>query len=69
MWRLLYLFLVVWNDAADKVWVCVSESGHEFGQLLLVELPDRPEHSLTSLKRSRQLGHPGHLIQTHDTIH
>lgn len=64
-----YLLLVVGNDAPDEVGVGVSERGHEFGQLLLIELPDRPEHSLTGLKRARQLGHPGHFIQTHDTVH
>ncbi len=64
-----YLFLVVGNDAADEVGVGVSERGHEFGQLLFIELPDGPEHSLTGLKRTGQLRHAGHLIQTHDTVH
>lgn len=46
----MHLFLVVRDDAAHKVGVCVSQGGHEFGQLLFVELAHSAEHSLTSLE-------------------
>lgn len=41
-----YLFLVVGDDAADKVRVCLVERLHQVGQLFLVELTDRTEHTL-----------------------
>lgn len=64
-------FLVVGDDAAHEVGVGVSESGHELGQLLLVELADCAEHALLGFVRGAEgrLVHPGHLVQAHDPIH
>ena len=45
---LLYLLLVVGDDAADKVRLRLVESPHQVGQLLLVELTNRSEHTLPS---------------------
>ena len=38
------LLLVVGNDAANEVGVCVTKSDHQLGELLLVKLGHRPEH-------------------------
>lgn len=65
---LCYLFLVVGNDAADKVGVRVPQGGHELGQLLLVQLAHGAEHAFTGLEGAGHLGH-GHLIQTDDPVH
>lgn len=42
----IYLLLMVGNDTSDKVGVGVSEGGHEFGELLLVQLANGTEHAL-----------------------
>jgi len=65
---LMYLLLVVGDDATDKVGVGVPQSGHELGQLLLVQLAHRAEHTLAGLEGTGHFGH-GHLIQTHDAVH
>lgn len=59
---------MVRDDAADKVGVGVPQSGHELGQLLLVQLAHGAEHALTGLKGTGHLGHARHLIQTHDVV-
>ena len=41
-----YLLLMVGDDAADKVRMCLVEGLHQIGQLLLVELTNRTEHTL-----------------------
>ena len=40
------LLLVVGNNAANEVRICVPQRRHELGQLFLVELTDGSEHSL-----------------------
>lgn len=40
------LLLMVGDDAADKVGVGVAQGGHQFAQLLLVQLPHCAEHAL-----------------------
>ena len=40
-----YLLLVVGDDTADKVRLCLTESLHQVGQLLLVKLTDCTEHA------------------------
>lgn len=60
---------MVGDDAANKVGVCVPQSGHELGKLLLVQLAHRAEHALACLKGTRHLGHARHLIQTHNAVH
>lgn len=59
---------MVRDDTADKVGVGVPQSGHEPGQLLLVELAHRAEHALTRLKGTGHLGHARHFIKTHDVV-
>lgn len=60
---------MVGDDAANKVWVGVPQCGHEFGQLLLVELPHGAEHAFTRLKGTGHLRHAGHFVQAHDAVH
>lgn len=64
-----YLFLMIWNDAADKVWVGVPQGGHELRQLLLVQLTHGAEHALASLERPGHFGHPGHFVQADNALH
>lgn len=66
-----YSFLVVGDDAANKVGVGVPQCGHELGERLLVQLADRAKHALLGFvggTKSRLI-HPGHLVQAHDTVH
>ena len=42
----MYLLLVIGDDTSDKVRLCLVESLHEVGQLLLIELTHRTEHTL-----------------------
>lgn len=60
---------MVWNDAANKVGVGVPQSGHELGELLLVQLAHCAKHAFAGFKGTRHLGHARHLIQTHNTVH
>lgn len=66
-----YSFLVVGDDAANKVGVGVPQRGHELGERLLVELADRAKHALLGFVGGTEsrLIHPGHLVQAHDTVH
>lgn len=48
---------MVGDDAANKVGVGVPQSGHELGQLLLVQLAHCAEHALAGLKGTGHLGH------------
>lgn len=41
----IYPFFMIWNDAADKVGVGIPQGGHQFGQLLLIELSNSTEHA------------------------
>lgn len=60
---------MVGDDAADKVGVCVPQSGHELGQLLLVQLAHCAEHALAGLKGTGHLRHARHFVQTHNAVH
>lgn len=60
---------MVGDDAANKVGVGVPQSGHELGQLLLVQLAHCAEHALAGLKGTGHLGHARHLVQPHDAVH
>lgn len=61
---------MVWDDAADKVRVGVSEGGHEVTQLLLVQLAHGAEHALTGFERTvHGVRHSCHFIQAHNTVH
>lgn len=60
---------MVGDDTANKVGVGVPQSGHELGQLLLVQLAHCAEHALAGLKGPGHLGHARHLVQTHDAVH
>ena len=52
---------MIGNDTANEVWIRVAQSGHEFGQLLFVELADRAEHAfLGALAECRIVGAFGH---------
>ena len=66
-----HLLLVVGDDAADEVGVGVPQRGHEFGQLLLVQLPHRAEHALARLEGPGhcRLRHASHLVQADDAVH
>ena len=66
-----HLLLVVGDDAADEVGVGVPQRGHEFGQLLLVQLPHRAEHALARLEGPGhcRLRHASHLVQANDAVH
>lgn len=46
----LYLFLVVGDNATDKVGVGVSQSSHQLSQLLFVELSHCSEHTFPGFK-------------------
>lgn len=48
----IYLLLVVGDDATDKVRVGVPERGHEVTQLLFIQLAYSTEHTLASFKGS-----------------
>ncbi len=52
-----YLLLVIGNDASDKMWICISERGHETSKLFLVELSHCPEHSLLRSNSEGRLIH------------
>lgn len=52
---LTHLLFVVWNDASDEVGVGVVEGGHEFAELLLVQLPHGAEHALPGASTERRL--------------
>lgn len=70
MFFVLYLFLVVGDDAADEVRVGVPERGHEVTQLLLVQLAHSAEHALTCFERTvHGVRHSCHLIQADDAVH
>lgn len=60
---------MVGDDATNKVRVCVPQSGHELGQLLLVQLAHGAEHALAGLKGTGHLRHTRNLVQTHNTVH
>lgn len=66
-----YPLLVVWNDAANKVGISVSESCHQFGERFLVQLPNSTKHALLGLvcRAKSSLCHTSDLIQAHNTIH
>lgn len=61
---------MVRDDAANKIGVGVSQRGHQFGQLLLVQLSHSAEHTLLGLVggAERRLVHSGNLVQTYDSI-
>lgn len=61
---------MVGDDAADKVGVGVSQCGHQFGQLLLVQLPHGAEHALLGLVGGAKcrLIHACNLVKTHDPV-
>lgn len=48
----IYLLLVVGDDAAHKVGIGVPQSGHEVSQLFLIQLTHSAEHTLPGFKRS-----------------
>lgn len=50
-----YLLLVIWNDAAHKMWKCVAQCLHQFCELLLVHVPNGSEHTLFG-------AHPEHAL-------
>ena len=62
---------MVGDDAADEVGVGVPESGHEVGQLLLVELAHGAEHALSDLcgPMHPPIRHPSNFVQAHNTVH
>lgn len=64
-------FLVVGNDAADEVGLCVVQRGHQFAQRFFVELSHRTEHALLGFggAGSRTLRHFGDGIQTYHSVH
>lgn len=64
-------FLVVGNDAADKIGVGVPQRGHQLGQLLLVQLAHGAEHALLGFVRGTEcrLVHAGDLVQADDVVH
>lgn len=45
-----YLFLMIWDNAADKVRISVPQCCHELGQLFLVQLSHCAKHPLTGFK-------------------
>ena len=51
---------MVRNDAAHKVGECVAQGLHQFGQLLLVHVPDGAEHALLGANAEHALVHLGH---------
>lgn len=71
VWALTYPLLMIWNDAAHEIRVCVPESRHQLGEGLFVELPHRAEHALLGLICGAKscLGHTSDLVQPHDTVH
>lgn len=62
---------MIWNDAANEVGVGVSESCHQFGERLLVELPNSTEHAFLGFicRAKSRLSHTGDLIQTYNAVH
>lgn len=66
-----YPLLVIRNDAANEVGVGVSESCHQLGERLFVELPDGSEHALLGfIRRAKScLSHTSDLIQTYNSVH
>lgn len=67
---LTYPLLMIRNDAANEVGVGVSESCHQFGERLLVELPNSTEHAfLGFICRAKScLSHTSDLIQTYNAV-
>lgn len=53
LWERTHPFLVVGDDAADEVGLCVVKRGHQFGERLFVELADGTEHSFLGLRGTR----------------
>lgn len=63
--------LVIWNDAANKIGIGVSERCHQLGERFFVQLPNSTKHALLGLvcRAKSSLCYSSDLIQTHDTIH
>jgi hypothetical protein len=56
-------FLVIGNDAAHKVGICVVERLHKLGELLLVQLTHCAKHAFLGASRSRDV-HAHHVRYT-----
>lgn len=61
---------MIWDDAADKVWVGVPQCGHELGERLLVELSHCTKHALFCFIGGTKgcFVHPRHLVQAHYAV-
>lgn len=66
-----YPLFMIWNDAANKVGISVSECCHQLGERFFVELANCTKHALLGLVCGAKscLRYSGDLIQTHNTIH
>lgn len=62
---------MIWNDAANKIGISVSERCHQLGERFFVELANSTKHALLGLVRRAEsrLRYSSDLIQTHNTIH
>lgn len=62
---------MVWNDAANKIGISVSERCHQLGERLFVQLPNSTKHALLGLvcRAKSSLCYSSDLIQTDNTIH
>lgn len=52
-----YSLLMIWNDATNEIWVCISQGGHQFCQLFFVKLTDSSEHSSLGSSSKLSVGH------------
>lgn len=66
----IYSFIVVGDDAADKIGVGVPQCRHELGERLLVELSHGAKHAFFCFIGSTKgcLVHSCHLVQAHNAI-
>lgn len=62
---------MIWNDAANKIGISVSERCHQLGERFFVQLANSAEHALLGLVRRAKSGlcYSSDLIQTNNTIH
>lgn len=62
---------MIWNDAANKIGISVSERCHQLGERFFVQLANSTKHALLGLVRRAKscLCYSSDLIQTHNTIH